>query len=175
MEIESRFKLNNELIQLRQQMQEQQNELYNQINVLKEQTHNANMERFEALKEIEKLKDEISNQRKEEELRKQYVREVLNNNNKDYEYEENENNFNINLNYDEQKDYNKNLNHFDDSDIGNESDEYKLNNNKQKEIDYNQIDNLDKERINLIKINHQNNNRIKMLNDIEKSLNDDEF
>ena len=35
-EIESRLQLNNEIIKLRQQMQDQQNDLYNQINFLKE-------------------------------------------------------------------------------------------------------------------------------------------
>ena len=185
MEIESRFKLNNELIQLRQQMQEQQNDLYNQINYLKEQTHIANMERFEALKEIEKLKNEISKQRNEEELRKQYIREVLNNNNKIYEKDEfengeNENNFNINLKYDEKNDYNNNINNFDDYEIKNENkvnvfDDYELNNSKKNELENNEIDNIDKEKINLIQINNQNNNRIKMLNDIEKYLNEEKF
>ena len=116
MEIEIRIKVNNELIQLRQQMQEQQNDLYNQIKFLKEQTHIANMERFKALKEIQKLKDEIYKQRNEEELRKQYIGEVLNNViYEKYEFEkgEKENKFNRNLKYDEKSYYNKNINNFD--------------------------------------------------------------
>ena len=183
MEIEIRIKVNNELIQLRQQMQEQQNDLYNQINFLKEQTHIANMERFKALKEIQKLKDEICKQRNEEELRKQYIGEVLNNViYEKYEFEkgEKENKFNRNLKYDEKSYYNKNINNFDKSDIENENkvnvfDDYDSNNTKTKEIDYNEIYNIDKETINLIKINNQNNTRIKMINDIEKYLIDDEF
>ena len=49
-------------------MQDQQNDLYNQINFLKEQTHKANIERFEALKEVEKLKDEIIKQKNKKKI-----------------------------------------------------------------------------------------------------------
>ena len=62
-EIDNRNKLNDEIMKLREQMQDQQINLFNQINSLKQETQNANQQRFEALKEIEKLKDELSKQK----------------------------------------------------------------------------------------------------------------
>jgi hypothetical protein len=44
---------------------------------LKQETQNANAQRFEALKEIEKLKDELSKQKHDEELRRKYVYDVI--------------------------------------------------------------------------------------------------
>ena len=76
-EIESKQQLNNEIIKLREQMNEQQNNLFNQINSLKQETQNANAQRFEALKEIEKLKDELSKQKYDEEIRRKYVYDVI--------------------------------------------------------------------------------------------------
>ena len=71
------------------------------------------MERFKTLKEMQKLKDEICKQRNEEELRKQYIGEVLNNViYEKYEFKK-ENKFNINLKYAEKSYYNKNINNFD--------------------------------------------------------------
>ena len=75
--MESKMKLNNEILQLRDQMKDQQNDLFNQIQFLKQETQAANMQRFEALKEIEKLKDELSKQRQDENLRRKYVYDVI--------------------------------------------------------------------------------------------------
>ena len=115
-------------------MQDQQNNLCNQINYLKEQTHKANIERFEALKEVEKLKDEITKQRNEEEMRKNYVRKVLSDNSKyedDYNYNQNnyysENHDDFDKRLNEDIDYNLNLGNsqyknleINESEIGNE-------------------------------------------------------
>lgn len=76
-EIESRMALNEEILKLRDQMQDQQANLFNQINSLKQETQQANLQRFEALQEIEKLKDELSKQRADEELRRKYVYDVI--------------------------------------------------------------------------------------------------
>ena len=76
-EIDNRNKLNDEIMKLREQMQDQQINLFNQINSLKQETQNANQQRFEALKEIEKLKDELSKQRSDEEIRRKYVYDVI--------------------------------------------------------------------------------------------------
>ena len=82
-EMESKMKLNNEIMQLREQMKEQQNDLFHQIAFLKQETQNANQQRFEALKEIDKLKDELSKQRADEILRRKYVYDVVVNEAKD--------------------------------------------------------------------------------------------
>ena len=82
-EIESKMQLNNEILKLREQMKDQQNDLFNQIVFLKQETQNANQQRFEALKEIDKLKDELSKQRADEILRRKYVYDVVVNDAKD--------------------------------------------------------------------------------------------
>ena len=71
------MQLNNEIMKLREQMKDQQNDLFNQIAFLKQETQNANQQRFEALKEIDKLKDELSKQRNDEILRRKYVYDVV--------------------------------------------------------------------------------------------------
>ena len=76
-ELESKMQLNNEILKLREQMKDQQNDLFNQIQFLKQETQSANMQRFEALKEIEQLKDELSKQRADENLRRKYVYDVI--------------------------------------------------------------------------------------------------
>ena len=76
-EIESKMQLNNEILKLREQMKDQQNDLFHQIQFLKQETQSANQQRFEALKEIEKLKDELSKQRADENLRRKYVYDVV--------------------------------------------------------------------------------------------------
>ena len=76
-ELESKMQLNNEILKLREQMKDQQNDLFHQIQFLKQETQNANAQRFEALKEIEKLKDELSKQRADENLRRKYVYDVV--------------------------------------------------------------------------------------------------
>ena len=76
-EVESKMQLNNEIMKLREQMKDQQNDLFNQIAFLKQETQNANQQRFEALKEIDKLKDELSKQRNDEILRRKYVYDVV--------------------------------------------------------------------------------------------------
>ena len=76
-EMESKMQLNNEILKLREQMKDQQNDLFNQIAFLKQETQSANQQRFQALKEIEKLKDELSKQRADENLRRKYVYDVV--------------------------------------------------------------------------------------------------
>ena len=82
-EMESKMQLNNEILKLREQMKDQQNDLFNQIQFLKQETQSANQQRFEALKEIEKLKDELSKQRADETLRRKYVYDVIVNDTKE--------------------------------------------------------------------------------------------
>ena len=82
-EMESKMQLNNEIMKLREQMKDQQNDLFHQIAFLKQETQNANQQRFEALKEIDKLKDELSKQRNDEILRRKYVYDVVVNEAKD--------------------------------------------------------------------------------------------
>ena len=76
-EMESKMQLNNEILKLREQMKDQQNDLFNQIHFLKQETQNANQQRFDALKEIEILKGELSKQRADEDLRRKYVYDVV--------------------------------------------------------------------------------------------------
>ena len=76
-EMESKMQLNNEIMKLREQMKDQQNDLFHQIAYLKQETQNANQQRFEALKEIDKLKEELSKQRTDENLRRKYVYDVV--------------------------------------------------------------------------------------------------
>jgi hypothetical protein len=76
-DIDNRNKLNTEIIKLREQMQDQQLNLFNQINSLKQETQTANQQRFEALKEIDKLKEELSKQREDEEIRRKYVYDII--------------------------------------------------------------------------------------------------
>ena len=76
-EMESKMQLNTEIMKLREQMKDQQNDLFHQIAYLKQETQNANQQRFEALKEIDKLKDELSKQRMDENLRRKYVYDVV--------------------------------------------------------------------------------------------------
>ena len=76
-EMESKMQLNNEILKLREQMKDQQNDLFHQIQFLKQETQSANQQRFEALKEIEKLKDELSKQRADETLRRKYVYDIV--------------------------------------------------------------------------------------------------
>jgi hypothetical protein len=76
-EMESKMQLNNEILKLREQMKDQQNDLFSQIAFLKQETQSANQQRFQALKEIEKLKDELSKQRADENLRRKYVYDVV--------------------------------------------------------------------------------------------------
>jgi hypothetical protein len=75
--MESKMQLNNEILKLREQMKDQQNDLFSQIAFLKQETQSANQQRFQALKEIEKLKDELSKQRADENLRRKYVYDVV--------------------------------------------------------------------------------------------------
>lgn len=76
-EEELKRNVNNEILKLRNHLVDQQNSLLNQINELKIETQNANMQRYEALKEISTLKEELSKQRIDEELRRKYVYDVL--------------------------------------------------------------------------------------------------
>ena len=64
-------------------MKDQQNDLFNQIAFLKQEIQNSNQQIFEALKEINKLKDELSKQRNYEILRRKYVYNVVVNEAKD--------------------------------------------------------------------------------------------
>jgi len=60
---------------------DQQNELLRQINDLKVDSHKQNVDRYEALHEINTLKEELSKNRTDEELRKKYVYDVIVDNN----------------------------------------------------------------------------------------------
>lgn len=65
------------ITRLRNQVQEQQMQVINQITELKQETQQANLQRYEALKEISYLKEEISKTRIEDELRRKYVYDVM--------------------------------------------------------------------------------------------------
>jgi len=75
--------IENELLKLRTNLMDQQNELLRQINDLKMDAQKQNIERYEALQEINTLKEELSKNRVDEEVRKKYVYDVIvDNNNK---------------------------------------------------------------------------------------------
>ena len=75
--------IENELLKLRTNLMDQQNELLRQINELKSDAQKQNIERYEALQEINVLKEELSKNRMDEEVRKKYVYDVIvDNNNK---------------------------------------------------------------------------------------------
>ena len=67
-EMESKMQLYNEILILREQMKDKQNDLFSQIAFFNEEIQSANQQRFQALKEIEKLKDELYKQRVYENL-----------------------------------------------------------------------------------------------------------
>ena len=67
----------NEISKLRNNLLDQQNEMLKQINELKAETQNANLQRYDALREISQLKEELANQRQDEDLRRKYVYDVL--------------------------------------------------------------------------------------------------
>jgi len=72
-----------ELLNIRATLMEQQNELLRQVNELKSQTQLHNKERYEALNELNNLKEELSKNRADEEVRKKFVYDVVvENNNK---------------------------------------------------------------------------------------------
>jgi len=75
--------IENELLKLRTNLMDQQNELLRQINELKSDAQKQNLERYEALQEINVLKEELTKNRMDEEVRKKYVYDVIvDNNNK---------------------------------------------------------------------------------------------
>lgn len=76
-DLELKRNINNEMLKMRNNIFDQQNQVLKQINDLKAETQNSNMQRFEALKEISALKEELAKQRSDEELRKKYVYDVL--------------------------------------------------------------------------------------------------
>lgn len=69
--------INDQILRLKNQIQEQQMQVINQITDLKQETQQANLQRYEALKEISYLKEEISKTRIEDELRRKYVYDVM--------------------------------------------------------------------------------------------------
>jgi hypothetical protein len=75
-EQESRNRLNNEISRLRDLMHNQQLSLFQQIANLRNEAEQANNQREEALKEIEKLKAQIK-QSNEDELKKKYVHHII--------------------------------------------------------------------------------------------------
>ena len=75
-EIESRNKLNNEIYKLRNQMQNQQMLLFQQISNLKTEAERANSQREEALREIERLKLQIYKENNED-RQKRYIHHVI--------------------------------------------------------------------------------------------------
>ncbi len=70
-----------ELLKLRNNLMDQQNELLRQINDLKSDSQKQNIERYEALKEINTLKEELSKNRADEDVRKKYVYDIIVDNN----------------------------------------------------------------------------------------------
>ena len=54
-----------------------QNDLFSQIAFFKQEIQSANQQRFQALKEIEKLKDELYKQRAYENLWRKYIYDVV--------------------------------------------------------------------------------------------------
>ncbi len=75
-EIDSRNKLNNEIYKLRNQMQNQQMLLFQQISNLKTEAEKANSQREEALREIERLKLQIYKENNED-RQKRYIHHVI--------------------------------------------------------------------------------------------------
>lgn len=69
--------LNEQIIRLRNQINEQQQQVINQIIDLKAETQQANLQRYDALREIAYLKEEIGKNRIEDELRRKYVYDVM--------------------------------------------------------------------------------------------------
>lgn len=78
-----RKELADQIIRFKNQISEQQSQVLNMVADLKNETQQANLQRYEALKEISYLKEEISKTRIEDELRRKYVYDVMidNNNN----------------------------------------------------------------------------------------------
>ena len=81
LDMESRLHLNNELVKLRDAIQEQELGLTKEIKLIKQETENANKDRNEALKKIEGLKNDLSVQRLEDEMRRKNVYDVIINEN----------------------------------------------------------------------------------------------
>lgn len=69
--------INDQILRLKNQINDQQMQLISNISELKNETQQANLQRYEALKEIAYLKDEISKSRIEDELRRKYVYDVM--------------------------------------------------------------------------------------------------
>ena len=70
-------------------MNNNQNSLFTMINSLKKDTEKSNLQRFEALQEIEKIKGDLERQKLDEEMRRKYVYNVIdddNNGNRGFEY-----------------------------------------------------------------------------------------
>jgi hypothetical protein len=72
-----RAKLNNEILGLKNIILEQQNSLLAQINELKAETNNANVQRYETLKEINFIKEELAKQKVDDDMRKKYIYDVI--------------------------------------------------------------------------------------------------
>ena len=81
LDMESRLHLNNELVKLRDAIQEQELGLTKEIKLIKQETENANKDRNEASKKIEGLKNDLSVQRLEDEMRRKNVYDVIINEN----------------------------------------------------------------------------------------------
>jgi hypothetical protein len=79
--LELNHTINNELLNIKNNFVEQQNILLKQLNDLKTETQNSNLQRYEVLKEFSSLKDEMSKLRVDEEMRRKYVYDVLVDNN----------------------------------------------------------------------------------------------
>jgi hypothetical protein len=72
-----RTQLNNEILNLKNIILEQQNTLLTQINDLKAETNNANLQRYETLKEINYIKEELAKQKVDDDMRKKYIYDVI--------------------------------------------------------------------------------------------------
>ncbi len=81
LDMESRLHLNNELSKLRDAIQEQELGLTKEIKLIQQETENANKDRNEALKKIEGLKNDLSVQRMEDEIRRKHVYDIIINEN----------------------------------------------------------------------------------------------
>ena len=83
-QIQPNISLNEELLKLREQMELQNSNLYNQINILRQETKEANLQRYQTLQEITRLQNEIKQNNENEEIRNKYVYDLINNENERY-------------------------------------------------------------------------------------------
>ena len=76
-DLEIKRNMNNEILKLQNNVVEVNNAVMKELVDLKAQTVEANLHRFEALKEINNLKQELCQQRADEELRRKYLYDTI--------------------------------------------------------------------------------------------------